>query len=47
MYVMAVLICGSLLVGCASPLSHRRQTGLALLAATIGTIVYFVSQRAM
>lgn len=47
MYVMMGLLFGSLVVGFAAPLSHRKQTSLALVAAIVGTLIYYFSQRAM
>jgi hypothetical protein len=46
-YIMLALILGSVLIGCATPLSQRGQTWVAIVAATAATLVYFVSQRAM
>lgn len=47
MSIMIALMFGSLLFGCSGLSRHRHQTVLALVAATIGTIAYFVSQRMM
>ena len=47
MYVMIVLLLGSALVGFTGRLSMKAQTGLALLAATVATLIYYFSQAAM
>lgn len=47
MYVMAVLLLGSFLIGCTGRLTNSGQSRFALCAAIAATAVYFISGSAM
>ena len=47
MYILIILLLGSVLFGFAARMSAGAQTRLALVAATVATVIYAVSTGAM
>ena len=47
MYVMALLLIGSLILGCSGRVPNARQTRVALAFASVATLVYFLFAQAM
>ena len=47
MYVMTILLLGSVMIGCSGRVSAIARTRLAVLAATLAAVVYLLFQKAM
>jgi hypothetical protein len=47
MYVMALLLIGSLIIGCSGRVPYAGQTRVAVAIATCTTLVYFLFAQAM